>query len=427
MKAVLTLPLLTSIIQQVKSWFEQAKTPEPEDDLIDLPDTVQAQLAQKLQALSSPEVYQTAIQTDIAAAVQTWQQNLDAPNTLIFLGNPVEPIAKILTDSLVTWSDAPVQVMTPLPCLARPQDPLTMVQQIRQALEPWNQTQSNQADEPLDDQSLEKRTTLIMVPCLEQCFLRCIGGWESIELLRDIAIHNRDYFWVFGCNRWAWDFLDFTNQISAYFSEVKGLPELDAAMLQHWLNPIAQPLLETNSGAGKDDRAKANAWPDSPSEDNAEEESSDKARLATWKILASLSAGVGQIAANLWLQSLRLKAESLDADQSPPDQSPIELDDITDDEQNITLQEIKSSLPSLPSLDNTDRYLLHSLLIHGAMSRAHLALSLGELENQVQAQVQRLLREKVLVQGQGALSIRAVHYTKLKAELANNNFFVGKD
>jgi hypothetical protein len=66
-------------------------------------------------------------------------------------------------------------------------------------------------------------------------------------------------------------------------------------------------------------------------------------------------------------------------------------------------------------------------MIHGAMSRPHLALSLGESESQVQAQVQRLLREQVLVQGKGVLSIRAVHYTKLKAELANNNFFVGKD
>jgi hypothetical protein len=129
MKEALPPSLLTSLTQQVKSWFEQAKTPEPEEDLVALPDTVQAQLAQKLQALPSPAAYQTAIQADITAAVQAWRQNLDAPNSLIFLGNPVEPIAKILTDSLAAWSDAPVQVVTPLPCLARPQDPLTMAQQ----------------------------------------------------------------------------------------------------------------------------------------------------------------------------------------------------------------------------------------------------------------------------------------------------------
>lgn len=422
MKEALTPSLLTSITQQVKSWFEQAKTLEPEDDLIALPDRVQAQLAQKLQGLSSPEAYQTAIQTALTAAVQTWQHNLDAPNHLVFLGNPVEPIAKILTDSLALWSDAPVQVVTPLPCLARPQDPLTMAQKIRQAIEPWNQTQSNQADASLDAQSLEKRTTLIMVPCLEQCFLRCIGGWESIELLRDIAIHNRDYFWVFGCNRWAWDFLDFTNQISAYFSEFKAFPELDATMLQQWLSPIAQQVIDRAAGVEAHDRAEEKS-PEAPESVNAESELADEDRVTDYKVLASLSSGVGQIAANLWLQSLRLKAEPLDPDQSPQ----IELDDITDEGQKIALQVIKSPLPSLPSLDNSDRYLLHSLMIHGGMSRAHLALSLGESESQVQAQIQRLLREKVLVQGQGVLSIRAVHYTKLKAELASNNFFVGKD
>jgi hypothetical protein len=418
MKEVFSPSRLTSIIQRVKSWFERAKTLEPEDDRVALPDRIKAQLAQKLQALPSAEAYQTAIQTDLMAAVQTWQQNLDAPNTLIFLGNPVEPIATILTDSLVTWSDAPVQVVTPLPCLTRPQDPLTMSQHIRQALEPWNHTQPHQADTPLDAQSLKKRTTLIMVPCLEQCFLRCIGGWESIELLRDIAIHNRDYFWVFGCNRWAWDFLDFTDQISAYFSEVKALPELNGTMLQHWLGPIAQQVMETDPGAEKDDRAET-----SPSGASPKDGAADEGRSATWKLLASLSAGASQIATDLWLNSLRLNAEQLDPEQSPQ----LELDDIIDGERKIALQAIKPSLPILPSLNNAERYLIHSLMIHGTMSRAHLALSLGEPKSQVQSQVQRLLRDSVLVQGQGVLSIRAVHYTKLKAELANNNFFVGKN
>jgi hypothetical protein len=418
MKEALPPSLLTSLTQQVKSWFEQAKTPEPEEDLVALPDTVQVQLAQKLQALPSPAAYQTAIQADITAAVQAWRQNLDAPNSLIFLGNPVEPIAKILTDSLAAWSDAPVQVVTPLPCLARPQDPLTMAQRIRQALEPWDHAHPKQTDEALDTQSLEQRTTLIVVPCLEQCFLRCIGGWESIELLRDIAIHNRNHFWVFGCNRWAWKFLDFTNQISAYFSQIKAFPELEPDSLRQWLEPIVQQVTDTDPQADKEGQSG-----EENSSDSLDEDIADKTELAAWKILAIQSSGVSQIAANLWLQSLRLNADPLDTDPLPQ----IELNDITDNGQNIVLQTVKASLPSLPSLDNIDRYLLHSLMIHGAMSRPHLALSLGESESQVQAQVQRLLREQVLVQGKGVLSIRAVHYTKLKAELANNNFFVGKD
>ncbi|WP_085519891.1 MULTISPECIES: hypothetical protein [Cyanophyceae] len=66
-------------------------------------------------------------------------------------------------------------------------------------------------------------------------------------------------------------------------------------------------------------------------------------------------------------------------------------------------------------------------MIHGQISRAHLALSLGESRNRIQARIQWLLRQGVLRENQGALSIQAAHYIRLKSELANNNFFVGED
>lgn len=389
-----------------KSWFSQATVTEADEDLVPLPDMLENQLSHKIRALPSPAIYQTFIREELAIAVETWQQNLDAPNSLVFLGSPVEPIAAILNDGLRQWSDAPVNIITPLPCIARPDDPLASIQQIRNALRPYTQLDpDNQedTDEQLDPDSLDARQTVVLIPSLEQCFLRCIGGWESIEYLRDVAINHRHCFWVIGCSHWAWNFLDFVCQVSAYFSEIKPLPELNGEVLKTWLDPVVKTVIAAQAKVDK----------------NVDEERPDY-----WKSLASKALGVSTIAVNLWLQSLRIAPELVpDGDKSLD----LTLDNDDPDAEELTLHEVKPSLPSFPSLDHGDRYLLHSLLIHGRMTRAHLAFSLGQREGQIQSQIQSLLRVGLLDRSDGCLSVQAAHYVRLKTELANNNFFVGDD
>jgi len=401
--------LMKSIRQNVESWFSkaQATVSEMDEELVPLPDMLENQLYHKIGKLPSPEIYQTFIRDELAIAIETWQQNLDAPNSLVFLGSPVEPIANILNDGLRKWSDAPVNIITPLPCQNRPDDPLVSIQQIRNALRPYTQIDpDNQedADEQLDPDSLDARQTVVLIPCLEQCFLRCIGGWEGIEYLRDVAIHHRHCFWVIGCSHWAWNFLDFVCQVSAYFSEIKSLPELNGEMLKEWLDPVVKTVI-------------------------AEQEKMDMDgdRPDYWHSLASKALGVSTIAVNLWLQSLRITSELVADGDKSPDLS-LDHDDHEDpDDEELTLHEVKPSLPSFPSLDHGDLYLLHSLLIHGRMTRAHLAFSLGQREGQIQSQIQSLLRVGLLDRSEGCLSVHAAHYVRLKTELANNNFFVGDD
>lgn len=402
----MTHSLVHSIRQKFQSWFTQAQAAVAiEDEEVELPDGIQSQLWQKIQELPCCQVYQTTVQEVITAGVENWQRNLDAANSLIILGSPVEPIAKILSDSLQTWHNPPVEVFTPLPCRMRPHDPLIMSQQIQQALQAYPQIDVKNLKDTsdlLEANSLADRKTLMMIPCLDQCFLRCIGGWNSIEYLRDMIIHNRNCFWVIGCNHWAWDFLDFVCQISAYFSEVKPLPELDGAMIQTWLNPIAKTMVE----------------PD------AIEDSKDNLSQAYWRTLASQSSGVSSIAFGVWLNSLRVKRDQLEDGNL----SQLNLSETsTTNKTRFTLRQTKPTLPSLPPLTGIDRYLLHSLLIHGQMSHVHLALSLGEPESQIQARIQGLLRAGILASSNGMLSVRAAHYAKLKIELTNNNFFVGED
>ena len=406
---------MQSVVQSLQNFFQArvqkaATVAETSDGLVALPDVLESQISKCLQTLSSPTPYHDAIQTEISSAIETWQQNLDAPNHLVLLGNPVEPIGEILQDSLRQWEEPTVSIISPLSGRKRPRDPWRLQHRVEAAFLPYAQIDqpedAKDKDHELDINALDHRKNLILVPCLEQCFLRCIGGWESIEYLRDIAIHHRNCFWVMGCNHWAWDFLDFVCQVSAYFSEVKPLPKLDGEMLKDWLDPVVKTIIAT------------------PEKETAsEEEEGDRPEY--WDVLAKKSLGVSSIAKSLWLQSLRIDADILEKTE---DLRNLQLLTQADDQEDpINLHEVRPSLPNLPSLSGGDRHLLHSLLIHSQMTRAHLAFSLGQQEGQIQSAVQALLRQGLLVQADGALRVEPTHYLRLKQELSNNNFFVGDD
>lgn len=392
--------LMRSIQQTFQSWFSRAhaKATETDNGLTELPENIKDQIERRLQNLSSPAAYRSMIREAIATGVTDWQQRLAASNSLVILGSPVEPIAEILHESLHGWTDAPLHPLVPLECRDRPVDPLMMTQCFQQALRPYPVDLEQDESDRTEIEQLSDRQTLLVIPSIDQCFLRCIGGWDGIEYLRDLSIRNRNCFWVVGCSHWAWNYLDFVCQISAYFSEVKPLPDLEGDLLQDWLDPIAKTVIEI---------------------DTSEQDKSD--RHPYWKNLASQSSEVSSIAVQLWLQSLRMQKDRLEEAQSLTDE------EIGDRELPFKLYETPPVLPSLPSLNVLDRYILHSLLIHNYTTHAHLALSLGEPESQIQSRIQRLLREKVLEYRERFLSVRPIYYAKLKTELANNNFFVGED
>ena len=227
---------------------------------------------------------------------------------------------------------------------------------------------------------------------------------ETVKLIRPISWSMRPQsphlLWLIGCNSWAWAFLDRVCLISAYFSQVMMLPKLEADALEKWLVPFTQKLTQ-----GRDQDTTAIALGEN-----------------YWQNLASLAVGGGTVASELWLRSLRFREDNL-----PKDIDLESLNGYADEWQDwhLPLRLVNPILPSLASLEMSDYYLLHALLIHGSISRDLLALSLGETESQVQAQVQKLLRSDILQQTQQGLSVRPAHYPKLKTELSSNNFLIG--
>ncbi|MBE9222419.1 MarR family transcriptional regulator, partial [Cyanobacterium stanieri LEGE 03274] len=294
-------------------------------------------------------------------------------------------------------------------------NPLTISKQIKQSFELHPQVEIENLDDidniP-DEESLEERTTIIIIPTLEQLFLRDIEGWDSVILLRELIIHNPNCFWIIGCNHLAWNFLDYVCQIKAYFNSIHSLPPLDGEMLKNWLNPVIQTVVSNKFKQNQHLSPLHN-----PEEDKENHDEN------YWTYLAEESSGIPSIALNLWINSLRFEKDNVNEDEL----SEITFEKIIDSDSNYTLKQITPYLPDLPSLTIENRYLLHSVLIHGRISRSHLAISLGESESQIEAQIQQLLRQYILKRENGALSINPTYYKKLKNELINNNFYVGEE
>lgn len=125
--------------------------------------------------------------------------------------------------------------------------------------------------------------------------------------------------------------------------------------------------------------------------------------------LGNISQGVGIVAIQAFLKSIRY--ESVDEDGNK--------------RENLIAQ--TPILPKIPNLESTDRYLLYSLLLHGDLTLASLAKSLGDLESEVQARVQLLRRVGVVEQQGKTLKINPIYYPRIKQTLASNNFIINRE
>lgn len=387
---------LSSFFSTGFSWFARSPVAELTEELVSAPPGVINSLQEQIAKLPTPDPYQETIRKALTDALQDWQANPEFENnSLVVLGRPVEEIAPILKASLKEdFPDCEVQFF--LGGYQRPANPLTVPQHLERQLEADDQDAPSDIATPVTQTDLDSQVpTIMVVSSLEQCFLRCIQGWEGIEYLQTLSTQDPSRFWVFGCNHWAWTFLDKVCQVSAYLEQGVSLPKLTGEELQAWLEPLLDADLETQADGPLVQVAK--------SEDGY------------WNSLANAADGISSTAVQVWLRSLQIPAEALTAEGA-----------VADDTELIELRSGKPTLPPLISLEAMDRYLLHSLLIHREMTRAHLAMSLGEAERTIRSRLQVLCREGIVRQRGRRFSVQPAYYPRLYKELGNNNFLIGK-
>lgn len=374
------------IQRQLQDWQQRLSQSSTTGDPIEPPDQEllasgqQAELRNKILTLASPQPQVEAIATALTKALANWQADPNLCNGLAVLGSPTEPLAKLLTAALAKLS-LPQPVKT-LIWTARPDQVLQMPDQLKKGFAL-----------PLDLTSPARE--VVVIPQLELCFVRAMFGLEGIEWIRDQVFAQRSRFWLVGCHHWAWEYLTVTTQIGSYFDATVEIPALSADDLATWLRPV---------------------WSEVPPEASKGSEHSElESLLPYFTMLADISQGRSAIAASLWLGSLRQK--SPDQKQNhPPHSGPIPPP-VIDWKPPI--------LPDLPDITSQHDYLIYAVILHEAIRLPHLALSLGETVSMVQSQVQQLLRDGVLQQANGILSVQAIHYIRLRSALSGQNFLVG--
>ncbi|MEC5214438.1 hypothetical protein RCH06_003001 [Polaromonas sp. CG_9.5] len=199
--------------------------------------------------------------------------------------------------------------------------------------------------------------TLLVIPKLEQWFLRHRNGLDCIKaLFAELA--DARHRCVIGCNSWAWAFLVKSAGAGLILPQPMSFAPFDALRLQEWFSKLAS----------QDKRGQVVFRLASNGSDALQKNDDGHLNNSYLEQLASHSRGIPWVAWHKWRQSLRTH---LDADA--PSVSVTEKDHLT---LWITEDEDASLPIDLPlPLDDQENGLLvlHALLMHGALSSAELA------------------------------------------------------
>ncbi|NEQ32359.1 MAG: hypothetical protein F6K04_15385 [Leptolyngbya sp. SIO4C5] len=391
------------LLEQIQAWLSKKRADVIEqDDLGPLPPAIAAQIDQELQKSPVHPTYRHHILTTLEQHLASWQQDKATANSLTILHSPVESFNPILQHALQHWPTAENYSLYFLPIETRPD----RTQDIVEAIETARSKIATELSLPANGD----RRSIIVIPRLDAYFLRCIGGWKGIEQLRDMVTADLSRFWLIGCNAWAWKYFNIVCQIEAYLEQTTELPSLDGEQIQNWLHPMLKTL------DGQIDFVRQR------SQSSHATSQSEKAEVL-YADLDHISHGISSVALQLWWRSLGYELETTEAatDNPDPDATLAELFEAGH------LKQQRSSYPDMPSLSATEEYLIYSILLHGDMTVAHLSLSLGESEEQVRAQVQKLLRQEILTKQDDIITVEPAYYPQLRDRLRQNNFVIGGD
>ena len=448
-----------------------------EHALPELPDDIAEALVGAIDKLPVHPREQAAITEALSEIIAHWQERPHvAANSMVILGHPVSAVSRILISSL---DQLEIDGQAPLPInllnwIERPPDMHNIQEKISQEL-------SKSKDDANADENADELTAqnLAVIPNLCWCFLRSAEGLNGVDYLRDSLLGDRTQFWIIGSGQVGWEYLKATLKFHAYCGDTIALPSLSGEELQDWLAPIVEQFeirfQETSlrkrfqdPESLKDLNISFNKPIESISEIAREIGAAVRSSLRTVKgeilsddteaektspkrdyfdRLADLSNGVSIVALQLFIKSLRYeepedseenaeddiaKPEALASNKrqrKPPQgksqrQASTDLDSNQAAPQKPQLIAAAPKLPTLPDFDQSDLYLLYSIMLHGDLTIKALAASLGDAPQVVNNQVQILRNAGIIEQEEAVIKINPVHYPQLQRELAKNNFMI---
>ncbi|MFZ1024808.1 MAG: hypothetical protein WAN66_01170 [Limnoraphis robusta] len=403
------------LIQKVKAWFPKAQAQIEaqaaelearfnEQNYIPLSSEEVANFQTKIQSLSLPEAYQNAIKTKLSEVLTPWKKDQYSDNHLFILFDSIEPKNGVFQEIFKQVNEQALPVKF-LSWTTRPDDYATLKSQLQSQIESTDN--SEDIEKNINPQSL------VIIPDLSLCFLRCVEGLDAVEYLYDLILKDSSCFWVVGCNKWAWNYFKSIYKVNTCFEQIFPLPSLNAVELKHWLTPIYETLeIEFGDDNQENDHHKSEEWKEQDTTWISQDEKQYFERLA------SISEGLSQNAAYLWLDSLQYVKQ--------PEETDSQTVEIQENKPEKRLILKRATLRNLPGLTKEDQYLLSSIALHGEISLSALAVSLAEPESRIRIQVQKLLRTGIIMGQQELLKLSPVYYSRLKQDLINNKILAGE-
>ena len=403
-----TATTMTNRVEQFRTWLadrrnflfsrytrDKQETQEPEKTVLELPTAVRRKLINDVNRLPSNPADKEAIVATLDRAFEQWQEDPDnADNSVVVLSSPVAAVSRILSETLSEWARQKQIPLNLLPFKIRPAE----IETVKSKLEHYFQEEELQND--------RDRLEVAVIPNLSWCFLRSLNGLAGIEYIQSLLCNgSKRRFWIIGAGQVGWQYLNSVCSLEAYCGEVFTLPKISAPDFQDWFEPVIRDL---------------NLTFDDPSIDRQILDGHKDNKTNYYEHLADTSRGVATVAVQLFLKSLR--CQETDRDEA---ENLTESAESSSQQQSLIAQTPK--LPKLPEFDSQDQYLLYSLLLHGDLTVAGLAESLGDLDSEVQARIQLLRRQGVVEQKNGIIKINPIYYPRIKQDLASNNFIINRD
>lgn len=423
------MSIVSSLFEPLQTWLhqlrrsiaarfstQQQEISEPDDSLLQLPAPLRQKLSQQLKQLPSHPSHLEQLQEDFNHTFNDWYADSQKqPNSDDWETSGHNNVWIIVSPSVANLSDV-INVF--LDTVADPDsdpdsesDGETTYKGLKLHLTQWpTRPDVKSLPKVLQQQfgrkiASEHGREIVVIPCLEHCFLRSVDGLESIDHLRKYILSDASRFWILGLGQVSWKYLQTICALDAYSHQITHLNKLSGQQLSTWVDPIV---------------AKLNI--DFPA-------SSLKSKLANQKLshrekyfktLAQESDGIDTVAIQLFLNTLQvLDDEQEDCQEN---QTAEQTNKGSDSFQHCKIQAKSPKNPSLPELDGEDIYLLYSLLLHRTLTKKELAESLGLTPHQIEHSVQTLCNAGVIEQQASVLRLNPTYYPTVCTKLAGDNF-----
>jgi len=389
-----TSETLRNTLRNVRTWFKETAGQSAPETATNAAPKLRMAPPGLLSWVAPPPTWEDAL-TAFDTALDTWC-NADPQTAGIqsLVAAPYSDLANIA----VAWGQARNYA------IIKPPTPTQILENDPEWMKQWQQNKAER----------------LILPHLEQCYLRHHNGLDLVRRLLD-WLWQTEVPCLLVTDSWAWSYLKQVHQLDAICRQPLTLAPLDAHALDRWLVILAnhdRPK-EFIFRQEKDGRRVLRYALEKATETATTEEKTQEKPSEFIRYLAARSRGISGVAWAIWRHTLQIAADDESEEEMPPK---------IVDEQGVTIwvtawEEL--SLPTLPSgLSTVEAFVLHNLLLHRQVREEILPLLMPSSAAVTMQAVKRLQRAGIVQVDGHTWQVAPLAYATVRAYLRNEGYLV---